>query len=130
MLKKTELNYQDQTFSCELTPVSNDLIICKIYKEDFLNFQGKLSLKEVYSQIPALDEYSMEELFKVLNALEKDKFEIINSSNVIKLKIMIQILKKMKELYITLEPKSHSNEEIIQYLLTTVRNNEKEILEL
>ena len=56
----------------------------------------------------------MEEIFNVLNDIEKDKFEIINSSNQLKLKIMIKVIKKLKELSIILEPKSQSKSEIIQ----------------
>ena len=102
-------------------------MICKIYQDDFLNFEGKLSLKELYSQIPAFDEYSMEEIFNVLNDIEKDKFEIINSSNQLKLKIMIKVIKKLKELSIILEPKSQSKSEIIQNLLSLVIKNKKRL---
>ena len=127
MLKKTELNYEGQLYSCELSSETSESLICKIYKHDFLNFEGKLTLKEIFSQIPAFDEYSMEEVFTILKDLEKDKFEMINSSNELKLKIMIKVLKKVKELYITLVPKSQSKEEIIQYLLSKANDNKKKI---
>ena len=77
MLKKTQIDFDGKLFSCEISPGNNESLKCKIYQDDFLNFEGKLSLKELYSQIPAFDEYSMEEIFNVLNDIEKDKFEII-----------------------------------------------------
>ena len=127
MLKKTQIDFDGKLFSCEISPGNNESLKCKIYQDDFLNFEGKLSLKELYSQIPAFDEYSMEEIFSVLNDIEKDKFEIINSSNQLKLKIMIKVIKKLKELSIILEPKSQSKSEIIQNLLSLVIKNKKRL---
>ena len=62
----------------------------------------------------------MEELFNALNEVEKDKFELLNSSNKFELKIKFQVLKKFKELSISLEPKSESKEDIIQSLFKQV----------
>ena len=69
----------------------------------------------------------MEEIFNVLNELEKDKFELLNSSNHFELKIKFQVLKKFKELTILLEPKSESKAEMIQNLLNKVEHQTKRI---
>ena len=127
MFKKLDLIFEDKTYSCEIKAENDELIICKIYQDIILNFEGKISLKEIYSQISAFDEYTMEELFKVINDLEKENFELLNSSNQFKLKIKIRVLKKVKELVITLEKKSQSKEEIIQLLLKEVNNQTKKI---
>ena len=127
MFKKFDLIFEDQTYSCEIKAENDELIICKIYQDILLNFEGKISLKEIYSQISAFDEYTMEELFKVINDLEKENFELLNSSNQFKLKIKIRVLKKVKELVIILETKSQSKEEIIQLLLKEVNNQTKKI---
>ena len=127
MLKKTQIDFDGKSYACEISPENNESIICKIYQDGLLNFVGKLSLKEIYSQIPAFDEYSMEEIFNVLNDIEKDKFEIINLSNQFQLKIMIKVLKKLKELSFILKPKSQSKSEIIQNLLSIAISNTKRI---
>ena len=127
MLKKEEIIFEGNSYSCELKPDINDSIICNIYLNDLLNFEGKITLKDIYLQIPAFDEYTMEELFNILNEVGKEKFELRNSSNQYNLKISIRVLKKDKELNILLNPKSLSNMEIIQHLLSKVKTNENKI---
>ena len=127
MLKNVELNFEGISYSCELKPDTNDAIICNIYKISFLNFEGKITLKDVYTQIIAFEDYSMEELFNILKDIEKEKFEIVNSSNKYNLKILIKILKKEKELNIPLEKKSQSNAEILQFILKEIKIQEKQI---
>jgi len=127
MLKNVEIVFEGNSYSCELKPDTNDSISCNIYLNGLPNFEGKIALKDIYSQIPAFDEYSMEEIFNVLNDVEKDKFELVNSSNQYKLKILIKVIKKMKELNIPLEHKSPSNMEILQYILAQVKTNQNQI---
>ena len=127
MLKNIEIIFEGNTYSCELKPDTNDSIICNIYQNGFPNFEGKITLKEIYSQINAFEDYSMEELFTILKDIEKDKFELINASDKYNLKISIQVLKKIKELNIHLEKKSQSNSEILQFLLNEVKTQEKQI---
>ena len=127
MLKNVEIVFEGNSYSCELKPDTNDSISCNIYLNGLPNFEGKIALKDIYSQIPAFDEYSMEEIFNVLNDVEKDKFELVNSSNQYKLKILIKVIKKMKELNIPLECKSPSNMEILQYILAQVKTNQNQI---
>lgn len=69
----------------------------------------------------------MKEIFNDLNDLEKDKFELCNSSNKFELRIKYQILKKLKELTISLEPKSEPKEETIQRLLNKVEQQTNRI---
>ena len=52
---------------------------------------------------------------------------MLNSSNKYELRIKFQVLKKIKELPISLEPKSESKEEIIQHLLNKVINQKNRI---
>jgi len=106
MLKNVEIVFEGNTYSCELKPDTNDSIICNIYQNGFPNFEGKITIKEIYSQINAFKNYYMEELFTILKDIEKDKFELINASDKYNLKISIQVLKKIKELNINLEKKS------------------------
>jgi len=127
MLKNVEIVFEGNSYSCELKPDTNDSISGNIYLNGLPNFEGKIALKDIYSQIPAFDEYSMEEIFNVLNDVEKDKFELVNSSNQYKLKILIKVIKKMKELNIPLEHKSPSNMEILQYILAQVKTNQNQI---
>ena len=127
MLKNVELIFEGNSFSCELKPESKDSIICNIYQNGLINFEGKITLKDLYSQIKAFEDYSIEELFTILKDIEKDKFEMINFSDKYNLKISIQVLKKEKELNIPLEKKSHSNTEIIQFLLNEVKIQQKQI---
>ena len=130
MLKKVELKFKGNSYSCELKPETNDTIICNIYKINLLNFEGKITLKDVYKQIIAFEDYTMEELFNILKDIEKEKFELVNSSNKYNLKILIKVLKKEKELNIPLEKKSQSNEEILQYILKEVNIIDKQIEDL
>ena len=126
MLKNIELNFEGNFFSCELKPESNDSITCNIYQNSLLNFEGKITLKDVYAQINAFEDYSMEELFNILKEIEKEKFELVNSYNKYNLKILIKVLKKEKELNIPLEKKSHSNKEILHYILNEVKIPDKQ----
>ena len=71
MLKNIELNFEGNFFSCELKPESNDSITCNIYQNSLLNFEGKITLKDVYAQIIAFEDYSMEELCNILKEIEK-----------------------------------------------------------
>ena len=121
MQKNVEVNFEGNFYSCELKPESNDSITCNVYLNSFLNFEGKITLKDDYAQIIAFEDYSMEELFNILKDIEKEKFELVNSSNKYNLKILIKVLKKEKELNIPLEKKSHSNKEILQYILNEVK---------
>ena len=127
MLKKIDITFEDKSYSCEIKAENNESITIKIYQDSLQNFEGKITLKEIYSQIPAFDDYTMEELFNILNDLEKESLELLNSSNQFKLKIKIKVLKKIKELIITLEPKTQSKEEIIQFLLKEAINQQKRI---
>ena len=127
MFKKIELIFEDKPYSCELEPDNEESISCKIYQNYQLKFEGKIALKEIYSKISAFKGYTMEELFNALNELEKDKFELLNSSNKFELKIKFKVLKKFKELSISLEPKSESKADIIQSLLNQVEHQTRRI---
>ena len=96
MQKNVEVNFEGNFYSCELKPESNDSITCNVYLNSFLNFEGKIILKDDYAQIIAFEDYSMEELFNILKEIEKEKFELVNSYNKYNLKILIKVLKKEK----------------------------------
>ena len=127
MLKNTDIIFEGNSYTCELKPDTKDSIICSINLNGIPSFEGKITLKEIYSQITALDEYTMEEIYNILKDVEKEKFELMKSSNQYNLKIMIQVLKKVKELNIHLEQKSQSNMEILQHILSLVKSNDDKI---
>ena len=127
MSKKLEISYEGKPYSGEIKSESNESLICTISQDCILNFEGKITLKEIYSQIPYFDEYTAQEILNILIEIEKDKFEIINSSGKLKLKIAIKVLKKFKELFINLEPKFESKEKILKNLMKRIINNTKKI---
>lgn len=67
MFKKIDINFEDKSYSCEIKADNNESIFCKIYQDDLLNFEGKITLKEIYSKISAFDDYTIEEVFTSLN---------------------------------------------------------------
>ena len=74
MIKNTEIIFEGYSYSFELKPDTKDSIICSINLNGIPSFEGKITLKEIYSQITALDEYTMEEIFNIFKEVEKDKF--------------------------------------------------------
>ena len=67
MFKKIDIYFEDKSYSCEIKADNNESIFCKIYQDDLLNFEGKITLKEIYSKISAFDDYTIEEVFTSLN---------------------------------------------------------------
>ena len=87
MFKKIDVNFEDKSYSCEIKADNEESINYKIYQEELLNFESKITLKDIYSKIPAFGWYTMKEIFTDLNEREKNKFELCNSSNKFELKI-------------------------------------------
>ena len=127
MLKKIDIISRDKSYSCEIKDNKDESITCKIYQDSLLKFEGKITLNEIYSTISAFKGYTMEEIFNALNDLEKDKFELSNLSDKPELKIKFKVIKKIKELNISLESKSETKNEIIQRLFQQIIEHKKRI---
>ena len=81
MKKEIKFSFEAHNYQCLLEPKDKDIIKIVIREDDIPKFNQQLSLKEVYEQIRAFKEYSMEEFFSALDELTKDKIRMEKSSD-------------------------------------------------
>ena len=81
MKKEIKFSFEVHNYQCLLEPKDKDIIKIIIREDDIPKFNQQLSLKEVYEQIRAFKEYSMEEFFSALDELTKDKIRMEKSSD-------------------------------------------------
>lgn len=127
MRKEIGKNFEGKDYSCELTSTDNQTINLGINENGLLKFNGTITLKDIYQQIAAFDEYTMEEVFAVLKDLPDDKFAIIKESDKYKFDIICKVIKKEKHLFINLNPVIESKNDLIQRLININKINEGRI---
>ena len=127
MEKDTTITFEDKTYSCKLISKDGQVLNVELSEDLFLKFNGSINLKDIYSQIHAFDEYTMEEVFSVMKDLSEEKFNLIKESDKFKLDIKIPVMKKEKHLIIDLNPIIESTDDIIQRLLKLEKNQEERI---
>ena len=137
MQKDVPIQFESKTYSCKLESKDSQELKIEISEEMFLKFKGNTNLKNIYEQIRAFDDYTMEEVFTAMKDLPKEDFNLKKEYDKIKLDIKFKIMKKEKHLIIDLIEVKESNESIIQNLMKINKKNEerlealeKELLEL
>ena len=131
MKKVIELIFDGINYECSLEEENKENINIEIKEGDFSKFKGKISLKEVYNQIPAFDEYTMEEFFAAAGDLTKDKIKLIKSSdNKYEVDLAFKVLKKEKHLKVQITPVIATEEDLIKQLTKIILNNGKRIEQL
>ena len=131
MKKAFELDFDGVNYKCSLEEENKENINIEIKNGDFSKFNGKISLKDIYNQIPAFDEYTMEEFFSAAGDLTKDKIKLSKSSeNKYELDLAFKVLKKEKHLIIQLSAVIIPEDEMINRIVKILENNDKKIEQL
>ena len=130
MEKKIEFENEGKNHICLLKSENNDTINIKISEKDTPKFNGKLTLKEIYEQIPAFDEYTIEEIFSAFDDITKDNIKIVTNSDKFELDFSFKVLKKEKHLKLEITVAQLSKDDLIQKLLKTNEEQKKRISKL
>ena len=130
MKKEIEFDFDGINYVCLLEEENKDNINIDIKEGDLPKFNGKISLKEVYEQISAFDEYTMGEFFAALEDLTKDKIKIEKSSDKYELDLSFKVLKKEKHLKIQINQVTQSEEDLIKQITKIMLNNNKRLDQL
>ena len=130
MKKEIEFAFDGINYLCLLEEENKDNINIDIKEGDLPKFNGKISLKEVYEQISAFDEYTMGEFFAAVEDLTKDKIKIEKSSDKYELDLSFKVLKKEKHLKIQISQVTQSEEDLIKQITQIMLNNNKRLDQL
>ena len=125
MKKEIKFSFEEYNYDCILESTDKENIKISIKEDSLPKFSKTINLNEIYEQIRAFKEYSMEEFFSALDELGKDKLTMSKSSDKYYLEFTFKVLKKEKLLKLEMNEISTSKEEIIQDLLNRCLNNKK-----
>jgi hypothetical protein len=98
MKKEIKFSFEEHNYVCILEPANKENIKIVIKEDDLPKFNRDLNLKEIYEQIRAFNEYSIEEFFSALEELAKDNINMSKSSDKYYLDFTFKVLKKEKHL--------------------------------
>ena len=127
MKKEINFSFEEHNYECILEAKDKENIKILIKEDNLPKFGKTLNLNEIYEQIRAFKEYSMEEFFSALDELAKDNITMSESSDKYFLDFAFKVLKKERHLKFEVNEISTSKEEIIQDLLKRCLNNKKRI---
>lgn len=65
-MKTVKITFEGKNIECHCKP-EGDLIKVELFSDSFKRFEGEISLKAIIEQIPLLEEYSLEEVYEVIN---------------------------------------------------------------
>ena len=74
--QKGEIDQNGKKLNLEIK-IENDLIIFYLSSIDFNNFKGSLTLEEIISQVPALEDYNIQEVFEIINEQKIEDYSLI-----------------------------------------------------
>ena len=67
MFKKVDIIFEDNSYSCIIkADKEEESITFIIYQNNLINFEGKITLKEIYTKISIFQGITIEQLFNVL----------------------------------------------------------------
>ena len=96
--KTIEIKEGDIIYKCKIEIIKNFIQVL-LYKDNILKYQGNIHVSKIQTQIYALTDYNINEIYEEINILNNNNFSIINEMNKYKLKIEFIILRK-KDIYI------------------------------
>ena len=70
---------------------------------EFKNLKGSISLELIVSQMPAFEDYTIQEVYEVIKELASDKYLLTEESGKYELTLKIIVLQKEKKLSFILE---------------------------
>ena len=127
MKKKCIIIFKGKNYDCKIESNDEQNINIILENEWMLKYNGNISLKDIYKKCHFLIDYSMKDIFAILEDLKDDKFQIIKEVNKYKLNILIKVLKKEKPLIIDIAEVTQPKNDIIQLLIKKVQSNKKRI---
>ena len=98
------IDFEDDMYICSLEKKKN-IIKVNLFKGMDIEYISKLSLKEIISQIPAFEDYSLNEIESELENIGDENISMERKEDKIQLKYKLTILKKEKYLTFDLIPK-------------------------
>ena len=98
MKKEIKFSFEEHNYEFILEATDKETIKILIKEDSLQKFKKTLNLKEIYEQIRAFKEYSMEEFFSALDELGKDNITLSKSSDRYYLDLTFKVLKKEKHL--------------------------------
>ena len=98
------IDFEDDMYICSLEKKKN-IIKVNLFKGMDIEYVSKLSLKEIISQIPAFEDYSLNEIESELENIGDENISMERKEDKIQLKYKLTILKKEKYLTFDLIPK-------------------------
>ena len=129
-IKKLEINEGNNKYECQIQIINNFLQV-SLFSENLLKHQGNIHLSKIQTQIYALADYSIKEVFEEINSLDKENFSIVLENNKYQLKIEFIILRRKKYIYVDLNEKMNLQEndliKTISELKETIKNKDDNI---
>ena len=92
--------------------------------------KGSISLESIISQIPAFEDYTIQEVYEVIKELASDKYSLTEESGKYELALKIIVLKKEKKLSFILEEYQKTKEDIISELNEKKLENKDKLIKL
>ena len=130
MEKKVNINFEENNYECKIESKDDQTINLTFANEGLTKFNGNITLKDIYGRLPAFEDYSMKEFFGVLEELKDEKFQIKKEEDKLKFLILIKILNKEKTLTIDINEVTQSEDDLIKYLIKTLKSQEERITKL
>ena len=100
-IKTIEIKEGDIIYKCKIESIKNFIQVL-LYKDNILKYQGNIHISKIQTQIYALADYNINEIYEEINILNNNNFSIIKEMNKYKLKIEFIILRKKRYIYIEL----------------------------
>ena len=130
MEKKVNINFEENNYECKISSNDDQTINITFANEGLTKFNGNITLKDIYERLPAFEDYSMKEFFGVLEELKDEKFQMKKEEDKFKFLILIKILNKEKTLTIDINEVTLSEDDLIKYLIKTLKSQEDRITKL
>ena len=130
MEKKFSLNFEEKNYECKIESKDDQNISVSFKNEGLVKFNGNITLKDIYEKLPVFEDYTMKELFEIFQELKDEKFRIKKEGDIYKLIITIKVLNKEKTLSIDLKEVTQSEDDLIKFLVQTVKSQEERITNL
>ena len=130
MEKKVNINFEENNYECKIESKDDQTINLTFANEGLTKFNGNITLKDIYGRLPAFEDYTMKEFFGVLEELKDEKFQMKKEEDKFKFLILIKILNKEKTLTIDINEVTQSEDDLIKYLIKTLKSQEDRIAKL
>ena len=130
MEKKVNINFEENNYECKIESKDDQTINLTFANEGLTKFNGNITLKDIYGRLPAFEDYTMKEFFGVLEELKDEKFQMKKEEDKFKFLILIKILNKEKTLTIDINEVTQSEDDLIKYLIKTLKSQEDRITKL